>query len=152
MRELSIENSMHQKVKKQNEHSSCIVIIYIYMSEILHRFPKECIYRRKKLTQEKCIFLTTNRGKKSACNHWQRHPTVFSMWIKLGTTITILLPSLKLTAKPPENHWLQDEMSSWISAYFQGLCLCLYVLVSGRVSSLCAYVSLDHLPFGQVFR
>ena len=34
------------------------------------------------------------------------------------------LPSLKVTAKAPENQWLEDENSFWVSAfekaYFQG--------------------------------
>ena len=41
---------------------------------------------------------------------------------------TKLLSSLKLTY-PPENGWLEDEISYWVSAYFQGFGL----LVSQRV-------------------
>ena len=43
-----------------------------------------------------------------------------------------MIPSLKLTAKAPENQWLEDELSFWGPAYFQVLLL----LVSGRVSFL----------------
>ena len=32
------------------------------------------------------------------------------------------IPFLKLTAKPPENEWLEDEISYWGLAYFQGIC------------------------------
>ena len=55
------------------------------------------------------------------------------------------LPSLKLTAKAPENGWLEDYFPIGVPAYFQGRAVGFREGIPLNVSNFESYANLDHL-------